>query len=62
MVSLALFTLRPSMTILGFPLGSAIALGAIVVLPFVAYGLYRIDRSRGEGHVTVLGYRGIDTE
>jgi len=50
------------MTVLGFPLGSALALAVIVALPLVAYGLYRIDRARGPGHVTVLGYRGTDTE
>jgi hypothetical protein len=50
------------MTVLGFPLGSALALVVIVALPLGAYGLYRIDRARGNGHVTVLGYRGTDTE
>lgn len=41
----------------GLPFGSVLALGTVLVLPLVAYGLYRIDRARGDGHVTVLGHR-----
>ena len=47
---------------IGLPLGATIALTVIIALPLAAYGLYRIDEARGDGHVTVLGYRGIDTE
>jgi hypothetical protein len=46
----------------GLPLGSSIALAAVVALPLAAYGLHRIDEARGDGYVTVLGYRGTDTE
>lgn len=45
------------MTLLGLPLGSVIALATVLALPALAYGLYRIDVSRGDGHVTVFGYR-----
>jgi hypothetical protein len=41
----------------GLPLGTVLLLGAILALPLAAYGLYRIDRARGDGHVTVLGHR-----
>lgn len=41
----------------GLPLGSVAALAFVVVLPVVAYGLYRIDQARGDGRVTVFGYR-----
>lgn len=47
---------------LGLPLGAALVLAVIVALPLTAYGLYRIDRGRADGHITVLGYRGSDTE
>jgi hypothetical protein len=45
------------MTPFGLPLASTIALAAIVALPLAAYGLYRVDRTRGDGYVTVFGYR-----
>jgi hypothetical protein len=45
------------MMLFGLPLGSVLTLAAIVALPLAAYGLYRIDRTRGDGHVTVFGYR-----
>jgi hypothetical protein len=45
------------MTLFGLPLGSVLALAAIVALPLAAYGLYRVDQARGDGHVTVFGYR-----
>lgn len=48
---------RSAVTSFGLPLGSVLALAAIVVLPLAAYGLYRIDRTRGDGHVTVFGFR-----
>jgi hypothetical protein len=41
----------------GLPLGTIIALGGILALPVATYGLYRIDRARANGYVTVLGYR-----
>ncbi len=41
----------------GLPPGTVIALALIVALPFVAYGLYRIDRARSDGYVSILGYR-----
>jgi hypothetical protein len=47
---------------LGLPFGPTIALAAIIALPLVAYGLYRVDRSRGDGHVTVFGHRAESTE
>ncbi len=50
------------MTLLGLPLGSVLALVTILTLPVVAYGLYRIDVSRGDGHVTVFGYRDSPNE
>lgn len=46
------------MSLFGLPLGSGIALATIVALPLLTYGLYRIDRARGDGSVTVFGYRG----
>ena len=55
-------TLARSPTMLGLPLGTVIALAVIIALPLTAYGLYRIDEARGDGHVTVFGYRGIDAE
>ncbi len=42
---------------LGLPLGTVAALGLMGALPLLAYGLYRVDRERGEGHVTILGRR-----
>ncbi|MFP4229213.1 MAG: hypothetical protein ACLFTE_10345 [Salinivenus sp.] len=41
----------------GLPLGTVIALALVVGLPLLAYGLSRVDRSRGDGYVTVLGRR-----
>lgn len=45
------------MTLFGLPLGSVIALSAVVALPIASYILYRIDVDRADGHVTILGYR-----
>lgn len=45
------------MTVLGLPIGTATALAVVVALPVLAYGLFRIDVTRGEGYVTVLGHR-----
>ncbi|HKL87358.1 MAG TPA: hypothetical protein VJ884_00040 [Salinibacter sp.] len=46
----------------GLPLGAVLVLAMIVALPLTAYGLYRIDRVRADGHITTFGYRRSDTE
>jgi ABC-type Co2+ transport system permease subunit len=47
---------------LGLPPGSVLALAVIVALPLVAYGLYRVDRARGDGSVTIFGSRSTDAD
>ncbi|MFO8100035.1 MAG: hypothetical protein R6T83_10515 [Salinibacter sp.] len=42
---------------LGLPPGTVVTLALVVGLPLLAYGLFRIDHARGEGHVTILGRR-----
>lgn len=37
------------------PVGTVIALGLMLAVPILTYVLYRIDHSRGDGRVTVLG-------
>ena len=49
------------MTVLGLPLGTAAALGFILAVPLLAYGLYRVDAARGDGHVTVFGHRSSES-
>lgn len=39
------------------PLGTTLALLFMIVVPIVTYVLYRIDKSRGDGHVTIIGRR-----
>jgi len=46
----------------GLPLGTVVVLAVIIALPGLAYGLHRVDRSRGDGSVTVLGYRAPSNE
>ncbi|SFC45693.1 hypothetical protein SAMN05444422_108230 [Halobiforma haloterrestris] len=41
----------------GLPVGTAVAILVMVVVPIVTYLLYRIDHQRGDGRVTVLGKR-----
>lgn len=41
----------------GLPLGTVWALGLVVALPLLSYGLHTVDQARGDGHVTVLGRR-----
>jgi hypothetical protein len=50
------------MTVFGLPLGSALALAGVVLLPLLTHGLYRIDRARAGGYVTVFGARSSDME
>jgi len=45
------------MTLFGLPIGSIVALAAVVVLPLLAYVLYRVDVARNEGLISILGYR-----
>lgn len=42
---------------LGIPVGTTLAIVFMIVVPLVTYLLYRIDKSRGDGHVTVIGRR-----
>lgn len=42
-----------SLTIL--PIETAVALVVMIAVPILSYVLYRIDASRGDGRVTVLG-------
>jgi hypothetical protein len=49
------------MTVFGLPLGPAAALGLILAVPLLAYALYRVDESRGDGHVTVFGHRSSES-
>lgn len=46
------------MTFFGLPLGTVIALVVMIVLPFIAHGLYRLDQQEGDGYITYVGYRG----
>lgn len=41
----------------GLPLGSVVALALLALAPVVTYLLYRIDRRRADGYVSVLGRR-----
>lgn len=41
----------------GVPIGTTIALAIMLVVPVATYLLYRIDKSRGDGRVTVVGKR-----
>jgi hypothetical protein len=43
----------------GLPIGTVWALGFVIALPLLSYGLYAVDRARGDGHVTVLGRRSL---
>ena len=40
------------------PAGTIIALVVMVAVPVLTYVLYRIDKQRGDGSVTVLGRGG----
>ena len=42
---------------LGLPTGTALALTIMLIVPVVTYLLYRIDKQRGDGRVTVVGKR-----
>ena len=44
-------------TMIGLPIGTAVAVGIMIIVPILTYILYRIDHQRGEGYVTVLGRR-----
>lgn len=50
------------MSLFGLPLGTVVALTLVVALPFLAYGLYRVDRTRGEGQVTIFGHRPTESD
>lgn len=39
----------------GLPAATVVALGLMIALPLLAYGLYRVDWTRGDGRVTILG-------
>lgn len=41
----------------GLPLDAAIALALLGLAPIVTYLLYRIDRRRADGYVSMLGRR-----
>lgn len=45
------------MNLFGLPLGTVLALALAIALPLIAYGLYRIDRRRADGYVSVFGVR-----
>jgi len=49
------------MSLFGLPGSTVVALAAVVLLPLLAYALYRIDRARGDGSVTVLGHHSADS-
>jgi len=44
----------------GLPPGTVTLLVVIVALPVAAYGLYRVDRTRADGYVSVFGFRAPD--
>jgi len=39
----------------GLPTGTVVALALIMALPGVAYGLYRLDVTRGDGQPVTFG-------
>ncbi|SDJ34407.1 hypothetical protein SAMN04515672_0253 [Natronorubrum texcoconense] len=41
----------------GLPIGTTLAVLVTMLMPVVAYLLYRIDAQRGDGRVTVFGKR-----
>lgn len=45
------------MSFFGLPLGTTLALVVMLVLPFVAYGLYRMDQQSSDGPFTRAGFR-----
>lgn len=42
----------------GLPVSTWILLVLAYLSPFVTYGLYRIDKKRNDGYISILGYRG----
>lgn len=46
-----------SQAMVGLPLGTTLAVLIMIVAPVVAYGLYRVDKQRGDGRVTIVGKR-----
>ncbi|ELY97522.1 hypothetical protein C482_12904 [Natrialba chahannaoensis JCM 10990] len=41
----------------GLPTGTVLAVAVMALLPVAMYLLYRVDKRRGDGHVTILGRR-----
>lgn len=39
----------------GLPIGTALAVSIMIIVPIITYLLYRVDKQRGDGSVTIVG-------